>query len=97
MSKKILVGLLISLMSINTLYADIENGEELFDDASCLVCHETSDFKTREHKINSIQKLHNAVAQCAFNNDITWFDDETTDVVDFLNYKHYKLQKIPIE
>lgn len=81
--------LLSILILSNTLYADISDGKEMFNEASCLKCHETTQFKAREEKVNNYKRLHKTVGACAYNNDTGWFDDELDDVVDYLNREFY--------
>jgi len=75
------------------LYAsDIKNGQELFNEAACMECHNKEDFKYNEKKVKDMKKLYNSVEACAINNDAGWFDDETLDVVHYLNKEYYKLK-----
>lgn len=89
--KAIIYTSLIFLSSL--LYAaDVENGKELFDEAKCMECHNKGDFKYNEKKVKDMKILHQKVEACAINNDAGWFDDETEDVVHYLNKEHYKLK-----
>ena len=75
------------------LYAsDIEAGKELFDEAKCMECHNKEDFKYNKQKVKNMKKLHTSVEACAINNDAGWFDDETLDVVHYLNKEYYKFK-----
>ncbi len=88
--------LYVALLTAGTyLNADIAEGEELFNDAQCLSCHDTNSFNHNEKKINSFSKLSKQVKMCEFNTNTGWFDEETMDVVLYLNqsYYHYKLDK----
>ena len=92
MSNKIKISLVITLITSTLFCSDIENGKELFNEAKCMDCHNVVDFKVKKNKITSIKKLHDIVTQCAFRDDIEWFDDDTEDVVNYLNNKYYKLK-----
>nr|WP_321266444.1 hypothetical protein [uncultured Sulfurimonas sp.] len=89
MSRKIALTLIASLAFTSTIYADSSEAKELFDEAKCMECHNNKDFKVREDKVNSFEKLHNSVNQCSFNSETGWFDDETLDVTKYLNKKFY--------
>ena len=77
------------LLFSSTLFADIEEGKEMFDESNCMECHETSHFKAKKDKVNDYKKLHKIVSMCAFNNDTGWFDDELDDVVKYVNREFY--------
>lgn len=87
----IFTGLLVLSASLyaNEAYA---NGEELFNEAKCMECHNREDFKQDVKKVKDIKVLHQRVEACAINSDAGWFDDETQDVVHYLNKKHYKFE-----
>jgi len=87
----ILVTMLLFVTNLSAI--DIKNGEELFKDASCMECHNREDFQKNKKKVNSFQKLYNSVQACQFQNDVSWFDDETEDVSYYLNKKYYKFHK----
>jgi len=81
--------LLISLLLSNVaLFADFEDGKELFNDAKCMECHNDEDF-TPKKKLSNFKKLHQSVDACRFDNDADWFDDESMDVTKYLNHKYY--------
>ncbi|MFT7004422.1 MAG: hypothetical protein ACJAWW_001780 [Sulfurimonas sp.] len=88
-NKKILT-LISTIMLSSCVYADMTEAKELFDEAKCMECHNNIDFKVKKDKVNSFKKLHNAVKQCSFNTSTGWFDDETLDVVQYLNKEYYK-------
>ncbi len=77
------------LLTTTFINADEKRGEELFMEAKCLECHETTSFKHNEKKVNNIHKLKQKVKACEFNTNTGWFDDEVMDVVDYLNKKYY--------
>ena len=86
------ITLITSLLLFTTLYADIDEGKELFDEANCMNCHIKNHFKAKEEKVNNYSKLHKTVGMCAYNSKVTWFDEELDDVVNYLNrdFYHFK-------
>jgi uncharacterized protein YrrD len=89
-NKKVLTLLISTIILSSCVYADMTEAKELFNEAKCMECHNKSDFKVKEDKVNSFKKLHNTVRQCSFNTNTGWFDDETLDVVKYLNKEYYK-------
>ena len=91
-TKLLLIGL---ILSSSTLFADEEEAKELFNDATCMECHNDEDFNAQNRKSKNFKELHNAVNGCRFANDADWFDDESMDVTRYLNSKHYKFKAPP--
>jgi len=94
---------LIQLLAISTMLlastlfsSEDENGAELFNDAKCMRCHSSAHFKPKEDKVSSFPKLQKSVKACALNTNTAWFDEETKEVVHYLNNKYYKFEKPPI-
>ena len=83
-------GLLLSSL----LSAKDENGTKLFNDAKCMRCHTGAHFQAKENKVNSLPELHKSVNACAINTNTTWFDEETKEVVHYLNNKYYKFKEV---
>jgi len=94
MSKNLLITLLISTIFINNTYADTASAKELFNEAKCLSCHGFDQFKVREDKVNSFRKLHEVVDKCSYNTNTGWFEDETGDVVLYLNQDFYHFKNL---
>ncbi|MDF1879259.1 hypothetical protein JHD46_06355 [Sulfurimonas sp. SAG-AH-194-C20] len=91
MSKKLLfISLLFSQV---LLFGEYEDAQELFNDAACMDCHNNEDFVAKKGKITDFKKLCNIVDACRFSNDADWFDDESLNVSEYLNYKFYKFKK----
>jgi len=89
-----LLTISITLMLSTLLSAQDENGAELFNDAKCMRCHSSAHFKPKEEKVSSFPKLQKSVNACALNTNTAWFDEETKEVVHYLNNKYYKFEKI---
>ncbi|MBD3821497.1 MAG: hypothetical protein IE914_04475 [Thiotrichales bacterium] len=69
-------------------------GKKLHDDANCMRCHAKLGYntdKTIRMNIQSIKDLKRAVDFCNHNLNVGWFDDEVSEVVDYLNKTYYKL------
>ena len=81
-----------TLLLSSTLYAEDGEGKELFNDAKCMECHNKEDFKINKKKVANYKKLQNSVNACAVNTDAAWFDDETEEVVHYLNKKYYNFK-----
>jgi len=82
-----------TLLLCTSLYGiDIPNGKELFIEAKCMECHNKEDFAVNEKKVKNMKVLHQRVEACAINSDAGWFDDETLDVVHYLNKEHYEFK-----
>ncbi len=92
MHNKKLITFISSIILTCSLSANDSEGKELFIDASCLDCHETTSFKHREEKVNNFPSLKAKIKMCEFNSGTGWFDDEIDSVSEYLNktYYHYK-------
>lgn len=84
--------LVLLFLLTSNLYAEEGEGKELFTDAKCMECHNNSDFKVNTKKVNNYRRLQKSVNACAINTDAAWFDDETEEVVHYLNKKYYKFK-----
>ena len=82
-----------SIILSSAVYADMSEAKELFHEAKCMECHNSGDFKVKQDKVNSFQKLHKTVNKCSYNTNTGWFDDETQDVVRYLNKEYYKFKE----
>jgi len=89
MYNKNFISLLSSIVLASSLLGDSKNGKELFLDAKCLSCHETTSFKHREDKVNSFPMLKKKVRMCEYNTGTGWFDEEVDDVTEYLNQTYY--------
>ena len=84
----LIAGLLLSTAA----FADAEEGQELFDEAKCMECHNNSDFDESK-KVKNFHQLEARVQACQLNTDAGWFDEDTHSVAQYLNKEHYKLKK----
>jgi len=95
MFNKKIISIISTLVLTSSIYANVQDGKDLFMDAKCLSCHESSSFKHREEKVNNFSKLTKKVRMCEYNTATGWFDEEIDDVAQYLNhtYYHYKVLK----
>ena len=71
-------------------YAQIEDGQQLFNDSKCLECHNIEDFKDKKtHKVKSFKSMKDKVLACQIENDAMWFDEDVHDVATYLNHEYY--------
>ena len=85
-----LAGVLVFLsISTNTHAIDIENGEFIHNE-NCLSCHQPSLYVSDESSISSLKSLKSRVQYCEISNDLTWFEEEVDDVVEYLNVNFYR-------
>ena len=84
--------LLASLLLTTAAFGGAEEGKEMFDEAKCMECHNSADFKNSK-KVKEFHQLEARVDACQRNTDAGWFDEDTTSVAEFLDKKYYKLKK----
>jgi len=84
--------LLATLLFSTAAFAGAEEGQELFDEAKCMECHNAEDFDNSK-KVKNFHQLEGRVQGCQLNTDAGWFDEDTHDVATYLNEKHYHLKK----
>ena len=88
--------LLLSVMAFSgVLQADMKEAQALFDDAKCMECHNTEDFKNRKDKVSNFHKLTKSVNACSSSTDTGWFEEENDDVARYLNNKFYHFKAPP--
>jgi len=89
--KKILI--ISCLLSNLVLSAQYQEAKELFEEATCMECHNDEDFVAKKGKVHNFKQLSQSVDACRFDNDTDWFDDESLDVSKYLNHKFYKFKE----
>jgi hypothetical protein len=72
----------------NKTDAQIKHGEELVNE-SCTKCHGDSVYTRKNRLMNSMAMLRSQVTRCRDNTNTLWTDEDTEDVVQFLNKKYY--------
>lgn len=87
------VGLITASLLLSTgLFADAEEGKEMFDEAKCMECHNTADFSNSK-KVHNFKQLEQRVQACQLNTDAGWFDEDVTSVAEYLDHDYYKFKK----
>lgn len=64
-------------------------GEDMHQQ-NCVKCHSDSVYTRETRFIKSIDALGKQVRRCKDGNNVSWFDEDTEAVVNFLNTKYYK-------
>ncbi len=87
---KIFLSISLFLCSTTYLYAaDLFNGE-LQHSEKCTGCHDSSIYSREDRKVSSKPRLVAQVNFCKNNLGLMWFDEEVSDVVEYLNKHYYK-------
>jgi hypothetical protein len=81
--------MLLLSVSFTAEAADFKHAEELHAE-NCVRCHDSSVYTRENRRVQSLPKLGTQVRMCRDNLGITWFDDETGDVIQYLNKEFYK-------
>lgn len=87
------LGALYPIIFSVVLFADDQSPQMLIDEAKCMRCHATSDFKAREEKVNSFKRLHHQVKACADKSYAGWFEEDVQSVSEYLNLHYYKFHR----
>lgn len=69
--------------------ADADKGKSLHDE-HCMRCHDSSVYTRSDRLISSLPALETQVRRCDNALGTTWFDEEISDVVQYLNQSYYK-------
>jgi len=85
---KKITAILLTLSAWPALAADVENGADLHF-SNCTGCHDESAYTREDRKVNSLDRLGAQVRFCKDNLNLTWFDDEVDDVIEYLNQNYY--------
>lgn len=94
-----LLPLLAAGLFSGSAVADADRGKALHEQ-QCIACHASrfgnngADIYTRQdRRVNDLAALHKQVTRCKDNLSITWFDDQVSDVVEYLNASYYKFEE----
>ena len=85
--------LLVLFLFLSVAYGEVSKGKVLFNEGSCLECHNHDDFGDKKSKIKMFKQLEARVQACQLVGDDAFFDDEVHDVAKYLNKDFYKLKK----
>ena len=68
--------------------ADIDNGDDLHF-SNCTGCHDASVYTRDNRRVGNLERLRAQVRFCKDTLELTWFDDQVEDVVEYLNQTYY--------
>jgi hypothetical protein len=86
--KKIITSIALASISLSTpLFA--EGARDLLN-KNCTRCHGDDVYSRADHKMKDLPQLRKQVNYCKGPGNAAWFDDETEEVVQFLNSNFYK-------
>ncbi|PHR58439.1 MAG: hypothetical protein COA44_03065 [Arcobacter sp.] len=85
--------IILMLLFVSFTYAEVTKGKQLFNEGSCLECHNHEDFGTKKSKIKMFKQLEARVQACQLAGNDGLFDDEVHDLSKYLNKDFYKLKK----
>lgn len=77
------------LLNSTAFAADIENGKSLYE-ANCTRCHGSEVFQRSNRMVNTKEQLIERIKQCELSNELTWFEEEITDVSAYLAQEFYR-------
>jgi len=77
----------------SVVFSDVHEGKEIFNEASCLECHNLEDFGTKKSKVKVFKQLEARVQACQLSESDALFDDEVHSIAEYLNKDFYKLKK----
>jgi len=83
----------IGLVLVMPLFSDHKEGKEIFNEASCLDCHNHEDFGDKKSEVKFFKQLEDRVQACQLSESDELFDDEVHSVAKYLNKEFYKLKK----
>lgn len=69
--------------------ADAERGKTLHDE-HCMKCHDNSVYSREDRFVKNRDGLTKQVQRCQLSVGAQWFDDDISDVVEYLNATFYK-------
>ena len=62
-------------------------------DAHCAKCHTTDAYKEPKRKVKDFNGLKDRVQSCDYNFKTGWSENQTSQVIDYLNSSFYKFKK----
>jgi CxxC motif-containing protein (DUF1111 family) len=77
-----------------TVQADdaTEPADKILHDGNCLSCHKPDIYTRAERRVTSKEKLSTQVRMCVQQLQLTWFDEETESVTEYLNREFYNFE-----
>ena len=83
--------LLAAMVSIAAAAEQTPTARVLYDQ-NCVRCHGTEVYTREDRKVTSLQGLERQVRRCELALGLKWFDDEITDVTNYLNEHFYRFE-----
>ena len=84
--------LISSILLSQPALADMKAGKALHDE-NCFKCHDQGVYQRgKDGRVHSYPALTQQVRRCEQTLGLTWFDDQVTDVADYLNATYYKFK-----
>ncbi len=83
-----LVLVFLSAFAMQAPAADIENGDDLHFE-NCTGCHQEKIYTQDNRNVQSMERLGLQVRFCKDTLELTWFDEDVDDVIEFLNQNYY--------
>lgn len=93
--KLLQTSIFLAILAPMAVMAEVHPGKVLHDDANCMKCHADLGYNQPELKKmtpTDLKSLTKTVNFCQNNLGIGWFDDETQEVVDYLNQTYYQFE-----
>ena len=78
----------LAILAAPAYAADIENGADLHF-TNCTGCHDESVYTRADRRVQSLDKLGGQVRFCKDSLELSWFDEDVDDVVEYLNETYY--------
>ena len=85
--KKLVIGTALSCLFITA--PSFANDARKKLDQDCSKCHGDQVYQRTNHKMQSLPQLRKQVNKCMTPGNASWFEDETEEVVQFLNNTFY--------
>ena len=89
MKRLILIGVMVATSPVAV--ADAARGNTLHDE-QCTKCHATDVYTRNDRFIKNRDALAKQVQRCQLSAGAQWFDEDVTDVVEYLNAAFYKFE-----
>ncbi len=81
-------ALLLTAFAVPAAAADIDNGEDLHF-TNCTGCHDETAYTRADRRVQSLDRLAAQVRFCKDSLELSWFDEDVDDVVEYLNQTYY--------
>lgn len=92
--KKLILACSLTMTACFANSASLEDGKEMYEE-DCVACHDSSVFTrdSKERKVNDFATLEKQVHRCVVMTELSWFEEDEANVVEYLNTNFYKFKK----